>query len=118
MKWFTTLLAISLGLWVCSTAAAATPQDLRNPDQVAPTPTPKQDLRNPDQIAPASADVQGVAAAAIGASTAPASEPTPASDGGLSTLLIVLLAIGGAVALAGAGYATMRVAHSHGHAAT
>ena len=102
MKLFTTILAISLGLWICSTAAAQS-QDLRNPDQAAPPPVYKQDLRNPDQVAPA---------------TVPWSDPIPDSGVGLSTLLVVLLSVGGAVALAGAGYATLRVAHSHhGHAA-
>jgi hypothetical protein len=42
----------------------------------------------------------------------------PAPDAGLSTLLIVLMSTGAAVAVAGAGYATMRVAQAHRHAAT
>jgi hypothetical protein len=134
MKLLTTLLAISLGLLVCSTAAAD-PQDLRNPDQVAPMPMLHQDLRNPDRIAPmpvphqdlrnpdriataVPAELQDAATAASRAATAsmPA-DATPASDGGLSTLLIVLISIGGAVALAGAGYATVRLAHAHGRPA-
>lgn len=54
-----------------------------------------------------------------GAATAPApvasSNAIVAPDDGLGTLSIVLLGIGGALALAGAGYATVRV---HRQAAT
>jgi hypothetical protein len=134
MKVFTTLLAVSLGLWICG-AAAAQPQDLRNPDQVAPAAAPTQDLRNPDQVAPSRGHLQDLrnpdqvaptrghlpyvpaASDRAAAAPVPASDPTPASDGGLSTLLIVLICVGGAVALTGAGYATVRAAHNHGHAA-
>jgi hypothetical protein len=119
MKLLTTLLAVSLGLLVCS-AAAADPQDLRNPDQIAPISTPQQDLRNPDQIVPAvPVELQGAASTASRAATAPVpGDATTASGGGLSTLLIVLISIGGAVALVGAGYATVRFAHAHGRPAT
>jgi hypothetical protein len=134
MKVFTTtFLAVALGLWVCGSASAA-PQDLHNPDRVAPAPATHQDLRNPDRVAPALAihqdlrspdqvaPVRGrlqdlrnpdrVAPEPPVAST----DALPAPDAGLSTLLIVLISTGGALAVAGAGYATMRVAQ--GRAAT
>jgi hypothetical protein len=146
MKVFTTtFLAVALGLWVCGSASAA-PQDLHNPDRVAPAPATHQDLRNPDRVAPALAIHQDLRspdqvapvrgrlqdlrnpdrvapepAIVAGATTAPAppvasTDALPAPDAGLSTLLIVLISTGGALAVAGAGYATMRVAQ--GRAAT
>jgi hypothetical protein len=126
MKAFITVLALALGLWVCSTATA-TSQDLRNPDQAAPAPASHQDLRNPDRVAPARGYLQDLRspdrvapepAVVTGATTAPApavasSNAIPAPDDGLSTLLIVLISVGGAAALAGAAYTTMHVAHRH-----
>jgi hypothetical protein len=131
MKVLTTTLAIALGLGICGTASAA-PQDLRNPDQVAPAPVIHQDLRNPDQVAPAPAihqdlrnpdQVAPAPAIVTEPTTAPApavasTDAIPAPDAGLSTLLIVLISTGAAVAVAGAGYATMRVARAHRHAVT
>jgi hypothetical protein len=51
---------------------------------------------------------------------APAAAVTPAapSSDGISAFIIVLISIGGALTLGAAGYATMRVVHHHGHAAT
>jgi hypothetical protein len=132
MKVFSTILALALGLWICGTASAA-PQDLRSPDQVAPALTSHQDLRSPDQVAPALAIHQDLRnpdrfgperSIVTGVTKAPApvaalNDAIPAPDAGLSTLLIVLIATGGAVAVAGAGYATGRhVAHTHGHGTT
>jgi hypothetical protein len=130
MKVFATFLAVALGLWVCSAASAAA-QDLRNPDQVAPAPATQQDLRNPDQIAPAHVTHQDLRnpdrvapepALVTAPNTAPApsvasTDAIPAPDAGLSTLLIVLISTGTAVAVAGAAYTTMRIAHAHGRAA-
>jgi hypothetical protein len=113
MKAFTAILAIVLGLCVCSSAAAAaTYQDLRNPDQVAPPRGHVQDLRSPDRVAPVAVDVTAPTTA-----PAPASTDANAAGGGLGTLWIVLISVVGAVLLAAGGYATTRVAHAHRHAA-
>jgi hypothetical protein len=48
------------------------------------------------------------------ASPVAATDAIATSDGGLSTLWIVVICLGGAVALAAAGYTTTRVAHAHG----
>jgi hypothetical protein len=122
MKVLPAILALALGLLVSGTAwaqdlrnpdqvapAAATLQDLRNPDQVAPSTGAVQDLRNPDQVAPMSLAVPEVEPLVASASA------LDTTEGGLDALWIVLIAIGGVVALAGASYATLRFAHAHGH---
>jgi hypothetical protein len=114
--------------------AVATPQDLRAPDQVAAVAT-TQDLRAADQVAPADAtqDLRApdqVAAAAATQDLRAPDQSTPApsglaspveatdavstSGGGLSTMWIVLICLGGAAALAAAGYTAMRVADAYG----
>jgi hypothetical protein len=118
MKSFTALLAVALVLSLSQAALAApadsgpapvanssAQQDLRSPDRVAPVGAPLQDLRSPDRTAPAVSAPESPLASADAIST---------SDGGLSTLWIVLISISGATALAAAGYTTMRVVHAHG----
>jgi hypothetical protein len=62
-------------------------------------------LRAPDGVAPTQRTVAPAAAS---------SHATLPADGGLSTFLIVLISLAGAVALAGAGYTAMRLSHAHG----
>jgi hypothetical protein len=61
-------------------------------------------VRSPDSVTPTEPD------------SAPAAAPsdvTLPANGGLSALLIVLISLGGAIALAGVAYGTMRLAHAH-----
>ena len=82
--------------------------DVRAPDNVTATapaaPATFLDVRSPDSVAP----MEPGSAPAAGSSDV----PLPA-DGGLSALLIVLISLGGALALAGVAYVTMRLAHAH-----
>jgi hypothetical protein len=131
MKLYTAVLAVALAFGLCQVAAADGPatvvQDARSPDLVAPaaaasqnpqTPA-SQDLRTPDQVTPAGvsqdfrAPDQSTSAPSVLASPVAATDAIATSDGGLSTLWIVLICLGGAAALVAAGYTTMRVAHAH-----
>jgi hypothetical protein len=126
MKSFTALVAVALVLCLSLVASSSAQQDLRSPDQVAPTTAAQQDLRSPDQVAPVSAALQDLRSPdqivpGTPASPLPAAASTdaiPASDGGISTLWIVLISIGGAMTLAAAAYTTTRVARAHRHSAT
>jgi hypothetical protein len=94
-------LAITLGLIVAGPAVASSTiatQDLRAPDQTNSA-VATQDLRAPDQTTQ-------VAVAPAAALTA---------DSGLSTALIVLLAVGGAAMLAATAVVGRRYAHGRGH---
>jgi hypothetical protein len=97
-----------------SSASSPVQQDLRAPDLVSPAAAPLQDMRAPDQavsagsLAPESVVVPDPAVAS--AST----DVSATSGGGLGTLWIVLISLGGAVALSGVAYTTKRVVHGHG----
>jgi hypothetical protein len=99
--------------------AVAAPQALRAPDQVAPADA-TQDLRAPDQVAAVAATQdlrapdQSTSAPSVPASPVEATDAVSTSGGGLSTMWIVLICLGGAAALAAAGYTAMRVAYAHG----
>lgn len=121
MRCFTVILALALGLLLAGTATArpaavpgatsggpASPQDLRAPDRFEAAAV-TQDLRAPDRVATGTGSSSIVERAADVV-------PLPPSGGGLSTLAIVLIAAGGAVALGGFGYA-LRIVAQHGHAA-
>ncbi|HET9270418.1 MAG TPA: hypothetical protein VFO31_19715 [Vicinamibacterales bacterium] len=95
MKVYIAILATALTLGVCGTAVAQ--QDLRGPDQVSPARVVAQDLRGPDQVSPARVAVS-----------------TP--EGGLSTLWIVLISLGGALTLAGIAYTGTHFVRQHGAA--
>jgi hypothetical protein len=105
------VLALTLGLIVTAPAvaqpadqgvpsSAVATQDLRAPDRTAPgsSAVATQDLRAPDRTVPALAQA-----------------PASTSDGGLSTALILLLAVGGAVVLAATAVVGTRYAQAHGH---
>jgi hypothetical protein len=70
--------------------------DQRAPDQQAPAtqPAPATDLRAPDQQAPVGGAAPNV--------------PAIASDGGPNVLMVVLIAVGAALVLAGGGYRMFR----------
>jgi hypothetical protein len=126
MKSFTALLAVALVLCLSMVASSSAQQDLRSPDQLAPATAAQQDLRSPDRVTPSSAVLQDLRSpdqivAGASASPQPAAASTdviPASDGGISTMWIVLICIGGAVTLAAAAYTTTRVARAYRHSAT
>jgi hypothetical protein len=129
------VLAITLGLMVTAPAvaqpadqgvpsSAVATQDLRAPDRTAPgssvsSAVATQDLRAPDRTAPGSSVSSAVATQDLRAPdrTVPALAQAPAStsDGGLSTALILLLAVGGAVVLAATAVVGTRYAQAHGH---
>ena len=132
MKSLTALLAVAATLCLANAALAApavdralanpaTQQDLRSPDQVAPAGAPLQDLRSPDQVAPAGAPLQDLrspdqVAPAVADSAEASTAAISSSGGGLSALWIVLISVGGAMALTAVAYTTIRVIHAHGHA--
>jgi hypothetical protein len=126
MKSFTALLAVALLLCLSLVASSSAQQDLRSPDQIGPTTAAQQDLRSPDQVTTTSAALQDLrspdqivpSAPAAPQPAAASTDALPTSDGGISTLWIVLICIGGALTLAAAGYTTTRVAHAHRHSAT
>jgi hypothetical protein len=144
MKYLTALLAVTAALCVSAVAvtaasaevpapAADSPgqQDLRSPDRVSPAVAPRQDLRSPDRItaatprqdlrAPDRTTYAGSLApesVVVSGSTAASTDVAPTSEGGLSALWIVLISVGGALTLAGLAYATTRVRHAHGPAAS
>jgi hypothetical protein len=93
--------------------AAAPPQDLRSPDRITSA-APRQDLRSPDRIT----SVGSLAPESVVAvdSAVASNDAISTSGGGLSALWIVLISVGGALALAGVAYTTVRVMHAHGHA--
>jgi hypothetical protein len=93
MKCFAVTLVVILGLSVCGTAVAR-PMDPNSAGQPALT---QQDIAGLESLVPA-------------AEAPPVSVP---SSGGLGTLAIVLISVGGALALAGAAYTTTRVLHHH-----
>jgi hypothetical protein len=74
-------------------APADATQDLRAPDQVAAV-AATQDLRAPDQ---------STSAPSVPASPVEATDAVSTSGGGLSTMWIVLICLGGVAALAAAG---------------
>ena len=92
------------------TASTANPR-LIGPDQRTAS-TAKPQLVGPDQRTASTANVQPEPVAAQ-----PPSIPALPSDGGLSAFLIVLISVGGALALCAVAFAGVRVAHRHGHAA-
>jgi hypothetical protein len=145
MKSLTALLAVAAALCLSEAALAAPAvdsglaapvtspvQDLRAPDRVAPAAAPLQDLRAPDRTTNAAPhqDLRAPDRVTFEGSLAPESVVAPdtavastdalsTSGGGLSTLWIVLISLGG-VAFAGLAYTTMhfRRAHGHGHIAS
>ena len=124
MKFLTAALAFALALALSGTALAMPdisppPQttasvqqvDLSAPDQRT-TSTPKPLLKGPDQRTGPTANLQPEPVAAHAPSVS-----VEASGGGLSTFLIVLMSVGGALALCGIAYTGNRVVHRHGQAA-
>jgi hypothetical protein len=122
--------AFAVALAVCglstgiASAAQTTYQDVRTPDSVAP-PQPaapeSQDQRTPDSAVPvqaarpASMDLRSPDSAVPSERVAGtvASDVAPLTGDGWSTLAIVLISTGGALALCMAGFAALRVAHAH-----
>lgn len=126
MKSFTALLAVALVLCLSVVASSSAQQDLRSPDQLAPATAAQQDLRSPDRVTPSSAVLQDLrspdqivaGASALPQPAAASTDVIPASDDGISTIWIVLICIGGAMALAAAAYTGTRVARAYRHGAT
>ena len=93
MRYFAVTLAVILGLSICGTAVAR-PMDPNSAGQAALT---QEDIAGLESLARAT--------------DAP---PVPVtSSGGLDTFAIVLISVGGALALAGVVYTTTRVLHHH-----
>jgi hypothetical protein len=103
MKSLTAALAIALALCLCGTALAAPIEDTAL-----------------STGAPVNTRVVGDdhwnATVAPEAVTPLLDAALPSPGGGLSAFVIVLIAAGGALTLAGAAYMTVRVVHRHGHA--
>ena len=120
MRSLVPVLATTLGLMVTAPAAVAQPADQGAPSSAVAT-VATQDLRAPDRTTPASSAAAGAAVVTQDLRapdrTAPALALAPAStsDGGLSTALILLLAVGGAVVLAATAVVGTRWAQAHGH---
>lgn len=141
MKSLTALLAVAAALCLSEAASAApavdsglavpanptSQQDLRSPDLVSPATAPSQDLRSPDRTTSAAPlqDLRAPDRTMSAGSLAPESVVAPdsamasadalsTSGGGLSALWIVLISVGGALALASVAYTMMRVVHAHG----
>ena len=96
MRSLVPVLAITLGLMVTAPAVAQ-PADQGAPSSAVAT-VATQDLRAPDRTVSALAQA-----------------PASTSDGGLSTALILLLAVGGAVVLGATAVVGTRWAQAHGH---
>ena len=125
MKFLTAPLAFALAVALSGTAlampdisppppettASVQQVNLSAPDQQT-TSIAKPLLKGPDQRTGPTADLQPQPVAAQAPSV-----PAVPSDGGLSTFLIVLISVGGALALCGIAYTRNRVVHRHGHAA-
>ncbi|MEA2283847.1 MAG: hypothetical protein QOK21_4454 [Solirubrobacteraceae bacterium] len=132
MRYLTAVLAVAFTACLCATASASvlnppgttshragvTQRDLRNLDNRAAVHAnvPRQDFRNPDnRVAPGAS---GNNATVASGDAATASKPSiaatsPVDGGGLSAFVIVLISVGGAVALAGVAVVTTRVVHHH-----
>ena len=138
MKSFTAFFAAATALCLSQVALADGPtpsgvtsaqQDLRSPDRIM-SPDSRQDLRSPDRTMSAvpRQDLRGPDRHMVARQLAPESvvvvpDPTVASarvssGGGLSAPWIVLISLGGALALAGVTYTAMRAVHRHGPAAS
>jgi hypothetical protein len=89
-------------------------QDLRAPDLVSPAAASLQDLRAPDQAIAAGPLASESVVVPDPAVASASTDVSSTSGGGLGTLWIVLISLGGAVALAAAAYTTKRVVHAHG----
>jgi hypothetical protein len=124
MRYFTTLLAVAMALCLGGTALASpiNPPGTTAPEAASSSASPQVDLRNPDnRVAPGhpgqrvdtSTPPDGVSAAVSDSSTVPS-----ASDDGLSTFLIVLIAVGGGVLVAGTAVAATRAILHHSHPLT
>ena len=116
MRGFLPVLAITLGLIAAGPAVASSTiatQDLRAPDQTNSA-VATQDLRAPDQTNPAVA-TQDLRAPDRTSEVAVAPAAVLTADSGLSTALIVLLAVGGAAMLAATAVVGRRYAHGRGH---
>jgi len=108
---------------LCLATTAAAQQDLRGPDQAAPAAVATQDLRGPDQAAPAAVATQDLrgpdqaapTSASVAVPTVLAATDAVGSEGGLATLSIVLLSVGGALILSGIAYTTTRAVHARHH---
>ena len=102
----TAALTIALTLSLCGTALAA------------PAPTNVDSSAFPQRPGSVAAEqTYREAPAAVSPRAASSSRaPAVSSDGGLGALVIVLISVGGAVAIAGAAYTATRFAH-HGHPA-
>jgi hypothetical protein len=120
-----TRLAVTIGLCVFTTALASAPAgaqtDIRNPDnrvtpgQNAAAAAPvRTDLRNADNRVPPGHPGQPVGTSVSSDTPAVIVSTSPlATDDGLSTFLIVLIAFGGAALLVIAGVGATRMAHHH-----
>jgi hypothetical protein len=97
MKSLAVTLTVVLGLSLCGTAVAR-PMDPTTVGQPALT---QQDIAGLESLVPA----------------AEAPRDSVPSSGGLGTFAIVLISVGGALALGGVVYTTTRVVHHHAHPA-
>jgi hypothetical protein len=125
----TVAVTIALALSLCGTAltqtAAAMPErisDAVSQQQSGPMPERISDGLSQQQSGPLPERISDAPTAAVSADSDPVVAPAAAvapnvsSDDGLGALVIVLISVGGAMALAGVAYAARRVMR-HGHAA-
>jgi hypothetical protein len=116
MRYLITLLALAIAVCLCGTALASPVAPPGTTATESTAPAPAADLRNPDnRVAPGhpgqTPDTSSTLAAVAEAPAVPV-----ASDDGLSTFLIVLIAVGGSVLVAGTAVAATRaVIHHHPH---
>jgi hypothetical protein len=120
MKSLTAALAIVMALCLCGTALARPIEQAAAPWTAAPVDTQVVgDDHWKTTVAPAApvvGDDHWKATVAPEAVTPLLDAALPSPGGGLSAFVIVLIAAGGALTLAGAAYMTVRVVHRHGHA--
>jgi hypothetical protein len=121
MRYLTTLVAVATALCLCGTAFASSLEPPGTTAKASPAATPQVDLRNPDNRLspghPGQRPDTSAPAGTVPAAAVPATVPA-ASDGGLSTFLIVLIAIGGGVLVAGTAVAATRAILHHPHTLT
>jgi hypothetical protein len=119
MRSLTTLLAVAIAMCLCGTALASS---LEPPGSTAPSTSPPQDVRNPDNRVPPGhpGQVPDTSASLRAAANSDTSRivSSVSSDSGLSAFLIVLISVGGVVAIAGAAVVTTRAVHHHPHGLT
>ena len=105
MKFLTSTLAVAFGFLLFGSSALAMPIDPL-PASAANVQSAGIALRTPDQRTASAGNVQSAAI-----------EPAlPVAGGGLSAFVIVLISVGGAMALAGVAYTVTRAVHRHGDA--